>query len=251
MGRSREELDVPENRRLVGRQEGGGPVRPVVDLGRDAGLMDFIAAIGLDSIVGDLSPRPVDLVDEVVALIVSIEAKEGYVAVGRAQDRIFGLDGGKGKLRFVGVLGAVQVDQSPFDQRGHLVEPDLDGGRIGSSRAHLAERVHKASLGADQHVGKLDVDLASGRDRDPLAAGAQERVADPDDRAGTGRSVGRWRVSRGDRVVEPRTSAAPGRLAARVSVQSVIVSSVPGKSPAIASRSARGISWSGTTRSMP
>ena len=37
-------------------------------------------------------------------LIVAVEAKERHVAVGRAQDRVLGLDGGEGKLRFVGFL---------------------------------------------------------------------------------------------------------------------------------------------------
>ena len=143
------------------------------------------------------------------ASIVAVEAKEGYVAVGRAQDRVVGLDGGEGQLRFVEIPGCVEVDQPPFDQCGHLVEPDLDRWRIGPSRAYLAEGVHEASLGADQHIGELDVDLASGRDGDPFAAGAQQGVANPDDRAGARRSVGRLSVSRRPIAAEPRRARPP------------------------------------------
>ncbi len=78
--------------------------------------MDFIASIGLNSIVGDLSARPVNPVGEVFGLIFSIEAKERYIAVSRAQDRVVGLDGGEGEFRFVEILGGVEVHQSPFDQ---------------------------------------------------------------------------------------------------------------------------------------
>ena len=133
--------------------------------------MDLIASIGLNAIVGDFAPRPVDPVGEVFGLILAVEPKKGHVAVGRAEDRAVGLDGGEGELGFVEVPGGVEVDQSPFGQCGHLVEADLDRRRIGPSRADLADGVHKASFGTDQHIGELDVDLSTCGNGGPFAAG--------------------------------------------------------------------------------
>jgi hypothetical protein len=89
------EFHVSQDGQFVLGQERAGPIRAVVDLRGDAGLKNFVAAIGQDSIVGDFAPFPADLVAQIVALVAAIEAQERLVAVGGAKDLTVGDDGRK------------------------------------------------------------------------------------------------------------------------------------------------------------
>ena len=79
----------------------------------------------------------------------------------------------------------------PFNARGHLIEVELHGGRIGTAGPDTAEGVQQTSLGAGEDVGQFEVNPAARSHGEPFARRPKEAVPQAEDSALPGRSASR------------------------------------------------------------